>query len=229
MLPLFWQLTRGSALATLTNRPGSQGYSVSFSPDGKNLAVGWWDGRVDLWDVPGRRWVRALTDRERPHSGRVAFSPVRNLLAATSEHTMVTLYDLDSGRESLLWQVTDQGGWDVRDLAFSQDGSKLVIYAGSNPEGGDAVWVVDVSSSRIESVQPTGRSTKGWPIIGGARLSPDNRRLYLGRSDDWNGRIQCIDISTRDELWRTDLQGEPIMSLDLSPSGRVLASVSGFG
>src|SRR6185369_12461716 len=131
-----WQLTHGSALLTLTNRPMMQGFSVGFSPDGKNLAVGWWDGRVDLWDVPSRRWVRALTDRELPHPGRVAFSPVRNLLAATSGPSAITLYDLDSGRESLLWRVTDPGGWDVREVAFSQDGSKLVIYVGSNPEGG---------------------------------------------------------------------------------------------
>src|SRR6185503_13310681 len=57
-----WQLTRSSALVTLTNRP-TPGLSVSFSPDGSRLAVGWDDGRVDLWDVPGRRWVRTLTDR----------------------------------------------------------------------------------------------------------------------------------------------------------------------
>ena len=61
----------------------------------------------------------------------MAFSPVRNLLAATSEPSVVTLYDLDSGRESILWRAPDQGEWSVRDLAFSQDGSRLVIYAGS--------------------------------------------------------------------------------------------------
>jgi WD40 repeat protein len=223
-----WQLTRGNEPVTLTNRP-TRGFSVSFSPDGKRLAVGWWDGRVDLWDVPARRWVRALTERELPHPGRAAFSPVRNLLAATSGPSAVTLYDLDSGRESILWRVTDPGGWDVRDLAFSQDGSKLVIYAGSNPEGGDAVWVVDVASSRIESgPYPAGRSPKGWPLIGAARLSPDNRRLYWVRSERWNGRIQCIDLSTSQELWRTDLQGNPLLSLDISPDGRALASASGF-
>src|SRR4029077_16395139 len=68
-----WQLTRSAALVTLTNRP-TRGFSVSFSPDGTRLAVGWFDGRVDLWDVPGRRRIRALTDREYPHQGRVAFS-----------------------------------------------------------------------------------------------------------------------------------------------------------
>ena len=35
-----WQLTRSSALVTLTNRP-TRGFSVSFSPDGTRLAVGW--------------------------------------------------------------------------------------------------------------------------------------------------------------------------------------------
>src|SRR6185436_7874197 len=61
-----------------------------------------------------------------------------------------------------------------------------------------------------------------------ARLSPDNRRLYWVRSDDWNGRIQCIDLVTNQELWDTGSQGEPLMCLDISPDGRVLASASGF-
>jgi hypothetical protein len=34
-----WQLTRGTALVTLTNRP-VRGFSVSLSPDGSRLAVG---------------------------------------------------------------------------------------------------------------------------------------------------------------------------------------------
>ena len=36
-----WQLTRSTALVTLTNRP-VRGLSVSFSPDGSRLAVGWY-------------------------------------------------------------------------------------------------------------------------------------------------------------------------------------------
>jgi len=225
-----WQLSRDNALATLTNRT-TQGYSIGFSPDGKSLAVGWWDGRVDLWDVPGRRWVRALTDRPRPHSGRVAFSPVRNLLAATSEHTSITLYDLDSGRESILWRAPDQAEWIVRDLAFSKDGSRVVIYGGSNPEGGDAVWVVNASSCQIEGTYPAGCSKHSYDHFGAARLSPDNRRLYLTRSDYLKGRytIQCIDLSTGEELWQTESQrdGGPT-TLDISPDARVLASGSGF-
>ncbi len=182
-----WQLTRSSALVTLTNRPTS-GVAVSFSPNGSRLAVGWWDGRVELWDVLGRRFIRALTEGEQPHQGRVALSPVRNLLAATSESKVVTLFDLDFGRKSILWRAPGEGAWSVRDLAFSQDGSRVVIYAGipyqitrSTREVGDEVCVVNVSSSQIESRQATVYS--GTPFHGAARLSADNRRLYLARSD----------------------------------------------
>jgi WD40 repeat protein/tRNA A-37 threonylcarbamoyl transferase component Bud32 len=224
-----WQLTRSSALVTLTNRPTTRGFSVSFSPDGTRLAVGWYDGRVDLWDVPGRRLVRALTAREYAHQGRVAFSPVSNLLAATSESKVVTLYDLDSGRESIFWQAPDGGAWNVRDLSFSPDGSRVVIYAGSDSELADEVWVVNVPSSQIESRHSTRRSSSLF--YGAARLSPDNRRLYLARSDDSRYRhtIQCLDLTTGQELWQTKSQPDPgLTTLAVSPDGRLLASGSGF-
>jgi WD40 repeat protein len=160
----------------------------------------------------------------------VAFSPVGNLLAATSEAKVVALYDLDSGRESILWRAPDQGAWEVRDLAFSQDGSRVVIYAGSTPEIGDAVWVVNVSSSQIESRHPTVYSMSVYH--GAARLSPDNRRLYLARSDDglnYRYSIQCIDLTTGQELWQTESQRDyALTALAISPDGRVLASGSGF-
>ena len=223
-----WQLSRSSLLVTLTNRL-TRGWSVSFSPDGSRLAAGWFDGRVDLWDVPGRRLVRVLTDHEYPHMGRVAFSPVRNLLAATAEPKVVKLYDLNSGGESMLWRAPDQGEWEVRDLGFSQDGSRLVIYAGSTREIGDEVWVVNVFSSRVESRHPTVYSAQ--PAFGAARLSPDSRRLYLPRSDSSSYRysIQCLDLATGQELWQTELGRDlGLTALAISPDGRILASGSGF-
>ncbi|HAB15641.1 MAG TPA: protein kinase [Verrucomicrobiota bacterium] len=230
-----WQHTRSSALETLTNRP-TRGFSVSFSPDGSRLAVGWFDGRVDLWDVQNRRLIRALTDHRDHGFGRVAFSPVRNLLAATSETNVVTLYDLDSGRESVLWRDSDQGEWSVYNLSFSQDGSKLIIgtdkpfYPESKPDdSGEAVWVVNVASAQIESRHWTAEGRNSF--FGGARLSPDNRRLYLPRPDVWNNRysIQCLDLAAGRELWRTEPQRDyGLTALAVSPDGRVFASGSGY-
>ncbi len=222
-----WQLTRSSALVTLTNRP-VRGWSVSFSPDGTRLAAGWEDGHVELWDVSRRRLIRALTPHESAKRGRVAFSPTRQLLAATTEPKEVSLYDLDTGRESILWRAPDQGAWDIRELAFSQDGSRLVLYAGSTPEFGDAVWVVDVASAKFERYPAT---YSGHEFYGATRLSPDNRRLYLARSAglDNGYRIQCLELATGQELWQTKLLRDMLLTtMAISPDGRVLASGSGF-
>jgi eukaryotic-like serine/threonine-protein kinase len=224
-----WQQTRSSALVTLTNRPSTRGFSASFSPDGTRLAVGWYDGRTELWDVPGRRLIRALTNREYNHTGQVSFSPVENLLAATSSPGVVALYDLASGLESVLWQAPEDGVWDVRDIAFSEDGSRVTIYAGSTPEIGDGVWVVNVSSSKIETREQTaGTMTR---FHGSARLSPDNQRLYLARSDAERRRytLNCIDLKTGQVLWQSEPQsGSGVTALAVSPDGRVLATASAF-
>jgi WD40 repeat protein/serine/threonine protein kinase len=219
-----WQLTRSSALVTLTNRP-VRGFDVSFSADGTRLAVGWFDKRKDLWDVPGRRWLRALA----PGGVHVAFSPNRNLLAATSGTNMVTLYDLDSGQDSIVWQAPDLDGRWVAELSFSPDGSRLVIYTGFDGKPNDAVWVVNVASKQIESRQQAGHCFAGF--FGAARLSPDNHRLYLSNNDysNYRYRIQCLDLNTGQKLWETDSQRDlGLTAMALSPDGRVLASGSGF-
>jgi serine/threonine protein kinase/WD40 repeat protein len=224
-----WQQTRSSALVTLTNR-SVRGLDVGFSPDGARLAVAWADGRVDLWSVPDRRFLRTLTGWEQAQWAHVAFSPVRNVVAATSARDAVTLYDLDSGQASNLWQASGQGAWAVRNLSFSEDGSRVVIYAGtSSRQIGDAVWVVNVSSGSIESRYPTFWSDTVHH--GAARLSADNQRLYLARSDAANFRysIQCVDLATGKELWQTEFQRDyGLTALAVSPDGGVLASGSGF-
>ena len=227
-----WQLTRSGALVTLTNRP-VRGFDVSFSPDGSRLAVGWFQGRVELWDVPGRRLIRTLTEPKSNPPARVTFSPVRNLLAATSESESVTLYDLDSDRKQVVWRTTAQEGWQVRDLAFSQDGSRLIIYAGkpgtvaTNRLG--EVSVVNVAAAAIESRHPT--LFDGTIFFGAARLSPDNQFLYLARSDQVAGRynLQCLNLATGQELWQTEvLHDDGLTALAVSPDGRTLVSGCGY-
>lgn len=223
-----WQLTRSDAVWSLTNRP-VRGSDVSLSPSGTWLAVGWYDGRLDLWDVPARRWVRALTDREQSHQGHVAFGPAGNLLAATSEAGAITVYDFDTGRASVVWTPPARGRWSVRDLSFSQDGSRLVVSAGTIPVSEDAVWVVKIPSGDVEGTIAT---TFGNTFVhGAARISPDNQRVYLAYSEPSQFRylIQCVEIQSGRELWRTRWERDlGLTAMTLSPDGGVVVSGSGF-
>ena len=224
-----WQLSRSTSLVTLANR-STPGFSLSFSPDGHHLAVGWFDGRIDLWDIKDRQLKRTLVDQGNLYyQGKVAFSPTRNLLAITSEYKVVTLYDLDSGQESILWQAPEEDWWSVRDISFSPNGSKLAIYAGSTPDIGAAVWMIDVASNKIEKHYPTVSNMRYY--YGATQFSPDGQHLYLVRSDPAKkgSTILCLDLDSDQERWQSDLLTDPgITSLDLSPDGRILASSSGF-
>jgi serine/threonine protein kinase/WD40 repeat protein len=222
-----WQLTRSSALATLTNR-SERGASVSLSTDGTRLAVGWADGHVDLWDVPNRRLLRMLTGRAAAYRATVAFSPAGHLLAATSGLGEVTLYDLDSSHESILWRASDQGPKNVRSLAFTRDGSSVVVYAGGSPLGaGQEVCLVEVATSKIER---SCRPVRSPPGFGAVVISPDKQRLYVSASDlsNYSYSLLCIDLATGKELWQTERERDRgVTALDISPDGRLVASGSG--
>jgi eukaryotic-like serine/threonine-protein kinase len=223
-----WRMARSGALVTLTNRP-TRGFSVAFSPDGTRLAVGWFDGRVDLWDVPGRRWLRTLSAANEVQEGRVAFSQVANWLAVTAGPGTVALHDLDTGRESVLWRAPEGSLRLVRDVTFSRDGKRAVVYAGGNAELGDEVWVVRVQTAEVESRHRTDYSDSFHH--GAARLSSDGDRLYVARSDArrYRYRIQCLDLTRGVELWQTAPQRDyGLTAMDLSPDNRHLASGSGF-
>jgi eukaryotic-like serine/threonine-protein kinase len=226
-----WQQTRSGSLATLTNR-SLRGFSTSFSPDGNFLAVGWYDGAVDLWDVPTRRRIRALTDGGQLPPGRVVFSPARNLLVATSGHKGVMLYDLDAQQEKLVWKPDDAPLFSVPDMAFSRDGSKLAIYARvlpTNSAPGDGVWVINTASLKIESHYKT--IFAALFSFGAVQLSPDGRHLYMARSDSANSRysIQCVDLTTGQQVWENEPHRDKgLTALALSADGRLLASGSGY-
>ncbi|HEX4589900.1 MAG TPA: hypothetical protein VH120_08235, partial [Gemmataceae bacterium] len=70
---------------------------VTYSPDGRRLATGAWDGSIVLWDVATGKQVHEFAG----HRARVlslAFSPDGKRLASGSEDTTV-----------LMWDVSDLG------------------------------------------------------------------------------------------------------------------------
>jgi WD40 repeat protein len=95
-------------------------FSLAFSPDGKRLLTGCFDGKVRTWDTsdwrPGRSWAAV---------GRVASLAVSakgDLVAAGTDHG-VQAWDLASGREVL---SADEHERIVIGVGFTPDGKTLV-------------------------------------------------------------------------------------------------------
>lgn len=93
-----WDAATGKVSRDLQHQ-GSKPVSLAFSPDGRWLALGAWDGKIYLWDVQGTSLARELIG----HSGyvnAVAFSPGGKLLASGSLRDLtIRVWDPSTGRE----------------------------------------------------------------------------------------------------------------------------------
>jgi serine/threonine protein kinase/WD40 repeat protein len=73
-------------------RLGFGGHSVTFSPDGKRLAIGWGgEGAVSVWDLESRRQLVALAGEGAIFNG-VGFSPDGNVICACNSRGDVYLW-----------------------------------------------------------------------------------------------------------------------------------------
>ena len=90
-----WDVATERRIANL--RGGGQPYSAAFSPDG-TLAIGSWNGTIELWDVGTKRQTATL----RGHSDwvrTVAFSQDGTLLASGSNDGRLLLWDVGARRQ----------------------------------------------------------------------------------------------------------------------------------
>ena len=52
-----WDVSTKKEIATLRHARETSDGSIAFSPDAKTLAVGTWEGRIELWDVEAARKI----------------------------------------------------------------------------------------------------------------------------------------------------------------------------
>jgi WD40 repeat protein len=144
--------------------------ALAFSPDGKKLLWGDFDGKIKLWDLETGE-IRAIEGHRTPYNG-VALDPKGRWVASASYGGTVNLLGLVSGEEVKSFPTLSR----TVGVAFSPDGRYL---AAGNFGSGARVWDL------IAPIEPRDIALKGQGNVGSLWLSfsPDGRYLAAGSSN----------------------------------------------
>lgn len=186
-------------------------FSLAFSPDGKTLLAGAWDGSLRLWDVAGRKEIR----RYAGHRGwvrSVAFAPDGKTFASAGKDKIIRIWETATGKELRHFEAGPN--W-IQYLAYSPDGKVLASRA-TDP----ALRLWDPSSGRqvrsiaLHRFAPSGRTPFAF--------SPDSKLLaYPGNVRS----IVLFDLVSGKEVQQVWGQPYWYSTLSFSPDGSILAGM----
>lgn len=171
--------------------------SLSWSPDGKTLASGAWEGSVVLWD---------------PHSGSplhkvtcgagvlaLAWNPVSRMLAASGYRDIE-----DNSEDGMVWIIDGETGAVVRELignvgivrSLAWDPTGTFLAAGENWQGHLQIWEPE-TSRLVRSFQAHDH------FISALAWSPDGKRLASGSQSDAIRVFNTADWSLANDIPRS--------------------------
>lgn len=114
-----WNVADGKELQSFKG-PERDVSSVAFSPDGKYLAAGSWDGKVYLWDLTGKL-IKKLEAQEGVLS--IDFSHNGKYIAASGWEDTTKVWDVESAKELFYRNGHSKS---VTGVLFSPDNQQLI-------------------------------------------------------------------------------------------------------
>jgi serine/threonine protein kinase len=189
--------------------------AVTFSSDGKTLAVGGQGGRVALFKASTMTLITYFSDPGSDGVLSVAFSPDGKTVAAGDDNGNAYLWDVATGKAVT---VADPGSLGVKTVAFSPDGKTLAA--------GDfnaSVYLWDAASGKRARTltDPGGKS------VNSIAFARDGKTLAAG---DFNGRTYLWNVVTGAVVRTyTDPVSEGVNAVAFSPDGGLLVTADENG
>jgi WD40 repeat protein len=185
--------------------------AVTFSPDGKTLAVGD-QATVRLWEVATGRLRSQLTCKgQTVRVNSVAFTPDGASLLAWNGSDCITFWDLATGQQS--GSIPQKTMMSISAMALSPDGKTVVVFDG---EVTPKLWDVATRTARqnLEQSDP--------PFDSRPAFTPDSQNVvgWLGES------VTFLDVTSGQTRFVLDTGGA-INCLALAPYGAVCATGHG--
>jgi Tol biopolymer transport system component len=202
-----WDASSGRELRTLHGHAAAVS-SVTFSPDGKQLATASWDGTAKLWDASSGQELRTL----RGHTdavNSVAYSRDGKQLATASDDRTAKLWDASSGEELRTLRGHSNT---VYSVTFSPDGRQL---ATASIDRTAKLWDASSGQGLFTLVGHTN-------ILSSIIFSSDGTRLATA---SWDKTARVWDASSGREL-STLSHTREVMSVTFSPDGTRLTTAS---
>jgi len=224
-----WQQCQSDERGTLARFEAPIG-SVAISPDGRWLAAadgGGKKGRVSIWDFHSGQKIADLNHRK--DHVKVAFLPGQPVLAFTDkaeEHGG----DGDTRFRIRLWNIeTNQFLKDIglprQVWYFAVSGDSRSLLAATE----DTIYLCDVATgSVIQQYQGTSALSGGNSLD----VTREMTMAYYGggkdQGDKW-GHVHELNLETGEQIaWPERAGKDRILSMALSPDGKILATGEGF-
>jgi len=179
--------------------------SIAFSPDGKFLALGHSNGRIELWDVEYEEWI--TFEEIHPRSiNAIKFGPDGNLLASAGDDMTIRIWDAKTAK---LLHILTGHNHPVKSIAFSPDNRWLA--------SGDLGGIIRLWDTRTWNCFQV--LQEGGGQVDSISVSP-------------NGKLLAVSVGAKYvSLWdvekgiRTRIFDEsPSLAVAFSPDGKHLAA-----